>query len=55
MVVRTDVLNRPDGSGQRFAKALVGAWYETTKLMTGKGPETDKVLQAIAAGSQDTL
>jgi NitT/TauT family transport system substrate-binding protein len=55
MVVRTDVLNRPDGSGKRFAKALAGAWYETTKLMTGSGPETDKVLQAIAAGSQDTL
>ncbi len=55
MVTRTDILNRPDGSGQRFAKALAGAWYETTKLMTGKGPETDKVLQAIADGSQDTL
>jgi NitT/TauT family transport system substrate-binding protein len=55
MVVRTDILNRPDGSGQRFAKALAGAWYETTKLMSGKGPETDKVLSAIAAGSEDTL
>ncbi len=55
MVVRTDILNRPDGSGQRFAKALAGAWYETTKLMTGSGPATDKVLQAIADGAQDTL
>lgn len=55
MVVRTDILKRPDGSGQRFAKALAGAWYETTKLMTGKGPETDKVLQGIADGSQDSL
>ncbi len=55
MVVRTDILNRPDGSGQRFAKALAGAWYETTKLMSGKGPETDKVLREIAAGSEDTL
>jgi NitT/TauT family transport system substrate-binding protein len=56
MVVRTDILNRPDGSGQRFAKAITGAWYETMKLMTGAaGPETDKVLQAIADGSQDTL
>src|SRR5580765_3124325 len=27
-VVRTDVLDRPDGSGQKFAKALAGAWYE---------------------------
>jgi NitT/TauT family transport system substrate-binding protein len=55
MVVRTDILNRPDGSGQRFSKALAGAWYETTRLMTAKGPETDKVLQAIADGSQDTV
>ncbi len=55
MVVRTDILNRPDGSGQRFAKALAGAWYETTKLMSGKGPEADKVLREIAAGSEDTL
>jgi NitT/TauT family transport system substrate-binding protein len=56
MVVRSEILNRPDGSGQRFAKAITGAWYETMKLMTGPpGPETDKVLQAIADGSQDTL
>jgi NitT/TauT family transport system substrate-binding protein len=55
MVVRTEVLQRSDGAGQRFAKALSGAWYETTKLMTGKGPEADRVLQAIAEGSQDTL
>jgi NitT/TauT family transport system substrate-binding protein len=55
MVVRTDILNRPDGSGARFAKALAGAWYETTKMMSGKGPETDKVLRQIAAGSEDTL
>src|SRR6476660_6654368 len=27
-VVRTDVLERPDGSGRNFAKALAGAWYE---------------------------
>src|ERR1700744_1885888 len=38
MVVRTDILNRPDGAGQRFAKAIAGACYETTKVMTGKGP-----------------
>jgi len=55
MVVRSEILNRPDGSGQRFAKAITGAWYETMKLMSGTGPETDKVLQAIADGSQDTL
>src|SRR5579871_2881907 len=27
-VLRTEVLNRPDGSGQKFAKALTGAWFE---------------------------
>jgi NitT/TauT family transport system substrate-binding protein len=55
MVVRTEVLNRPDGSGQKLAKALAGAWYETMALMSGNGPATDKVLAAIAEGSQDTL
>ena len=55
MVVRTDVLNRPDGSGARFAKALAGAWYELTKMMSARGPETDKILREIAAGSEDTL
>jgi NitT/TauT family transport system substrate-binding protein len=49
-VVRTDVLNRPDGAGQKFAKALTGAWYEMLSQMTN-----DKVLAAIAEGSQDTL
>jgi NitT/TauT family transport system substrate-binding protein len=55
MVVRTDVLNRPDGSGQKFAKALSGAWYEMLAQMSMKGAAGDKVLAAIAEGSQDTL
>ena len=55
MVVRSDVLNRPDGSGARFAKALAGAWYELTKMMAVRGPETDKLLREIATGSEDTL
>ena len=29
LVVRTEVLQRADGSGARFAKAITGAWYET--------------------------
>jgi NitT/TauT family transport system substrate-binding protein len=49
-VVRTDVLTRADGSGQKFAKALTGAWYEMLSQMT-----EDKVLAGIAEGSQDTL
>src|ERR1700682_590027 len=38
-VVRTDVLNRPDGSGQRFAKALAGGWYDMMARMSAQGPE----------------
>ena len=49
-VVRTDVLNRPDGAGQKFAKALAGAWFELLAQMSN-----DTVLAAIAEGSQDTL
>lgn len=54
-VVRSEVLNRPDGAGQRFAKALAGAWYETLAQMSGTGPAADKVLTTIAEGQQDTL
>jgi NitT/TauT family transport system substrate-binding protein len=49
-VVRTDVLARADGSGQRFAKAVTGAWYEMLGQMSN-----DNVLAGIAEGSQDTL
>ena len=62
LVVRTEVLNRADGSGQKFAKAIVGAWYETTALMSKAlmasskaGPETDKILAGIAEASQDSV
>ena len=54
-VVRTDVLARPDGAGQRFAKALTGAWYEMLAQMSGSGPAVDKVLTSVAEGSGDTL
>ena len=53
MVVRTEILNRTDGSGQRFAKALAGAWYETMRQMSAAG--SDKVLREIAAAAEDTL
>lgn len=53
LVVRTDVLKRSDGSGQKFAKAITGAWYEALSQMSGAG--ADKVLQSIAAVSEDTL
>ena len=54
-VVRTEVLDRPDGSGQKFAKALTGAWYEMMSLMSAPDPAADQVLAAVAEGSADTL
>lgn len=54
-VVRSEVLNRSDGNGAKFAKALTGAWYEMLALMNQQGPAGDKVLAAIAEGSADTL
>jgi NitT/TauT family transport system substrate-binding protein len=55
LVVRTEVLKRPDGSGQKFAKAITGAWYEVMGLMSKQGPDADKVLSGIAEASQDSL
>ena len=55
LVVRTDILKRPDGSGQKFAKAITGAWYEVMSQMSKPGPETDKVLASVAEASQDSL
>jgi NitT/TauT family transport system substrate-binding protein len=54
-VVRTDVLDRPDGSGRKFARALAGAWFEMLVQMSASGSAADKLLAAIAEGSQDTL
>jgi NitT/TauT family transport system substrate-binding protein len=55
LVIRTEVLNRPDGSGQKFAKAVAGAWYELMGLMAQNGPAADKVLAGIAEASKDSL
>ena len=55
LVVPSEVLNRADGSGQKFAKAITGAWYEVLKLMSAPGPASDKVLTDIAEASQDSL
>src|SRR5712691_392514 len=55
LVVRTDVLNRPDGSGQKFAKAIAGAWYELMSQMAVPGPAGDAVLTGIAEASKDSL
>ncbi|MGA7108062.1 MAG: putative urea ABC transporter substrate-binding protein [Terracidiphilus sp.] len=55
LVVRSEVLNRPDGSGVRFAKAVTGAWYETMAQMTGSGPAAAGALSGSAAASDDTV
>jgi NitT/TauT family transport system substrate-binding protein len=52
LVVRTDVLNRPDGSGAKFAKAITGAWYETVaQLASGAAP----AITGSAAASGDSV
>src|SRR5208283_1598946 len=55
LVVRTDVLNRPDGSGARFAKAITGAWYETLAQLSSKGPLAEKAVAGIAAAAGDSI
>jgi len=55
LVVRTDVLKRPDGSGVRFAKAITGAWFETLAQLTGTGPAAEKAIRGSAAASGDSM
>jgi NitT/TauT family transport system substrate-binding protein len=54
LVVRTEVLQRPDGSGARFAKAITGAWYETVAQLAG-GPGAERAIHDSAAASGDTV
>lgn len=55
LVIRTEVLNRPDGSGQKFAKAMAGAWYETMHNLMAGGAAQQQVIQMSAAASGDTV
>jgi NitT/TauT family transport system substrate-binding protein len=55
LVVQTSVLNRPDGSGERFAKAITGAWYETVRNLTVGGATQAEALKESAAASNDTV
>jgi NitT/TauT family transport system substrate-binding protein len=55
LVVRTDVLARPDGSGARFAKAVTGAWYETVAQLAGSGPASQQAISGSAAASGDSV
>ncbi len=54
LAIRSEVLNRRDQSGDRFAKALTGAWYEVMSRMAS-ATEREEVLQKMAEVSQDTL
>jgi NitT/TauT family transport system substrate-binding protein len=55
LVVRTDILQRPDGSGARFAKAITGAWYETLAQLTAAGPASQAAISGSAAASGDSV
>ena len=55
LVVRTEVLKRPDGAGEKFAKAINGAWYETMAKLTGTGPAQAEALKVSAGASGDTV
>lgn len=54
LVVRTEVLQRPDGSGAKFAKAVTGAWYETVAQLAG-GAGATQAIAGSAAASGDSV
>jgi NitT/TauT family transport system substrate-binding protein len=54
LVVRSEVLNRPDGSGQKFAKAISGAWYETVQQLAAGQPQAIKLSAAASGDSIDS-
>jgi NitT/TauT family transport system substrate-binding protein len=51
LVVRSEVLHRPDGAGIRFAKAISGAWYETVRQLAAGNLQA---IQTSAAASGDS-
>jgi NitT/TauT family transport system substrate-binding protein len=55
LVVRSEVLHRPDGSGVRFAKAITGAWYETVAQLAGSGNASAAAISGSAAASDDSV
>jgi NitT/TauT family transport system substrate-binding protein len=52
LVVRTEVLKRPDGSGLKFAKAISGAWYETVAQIAAANAQA---ISGSAAASGDSI
>ena len=55
LVVRTEVLQRKDGAGARFAKAVTGAWYETMSQLNGGGAKAQQATAGSAAASGDSV
>jgi NitT/TauT family transport system substrate-binding protein len=57
LVVRSEVLNRPDGSGMKFAKAMNGAWYEAMQRLSGGAgaAQQAEALKMSAGASDDTV
>lgn len=53
LAVRTEVIDRPDGSGDRFAKALTGAWYEVMTQLLAPATQGEAV-SGMASGSENT-
>jgi NitT/TauT family transport system substrate-binding protein len=52
LVVRTEVLKRPDGSGLKFARAIAGAWYETVAQLAAANAQA---ISESAAASGDSV
>jgi len=52
LVVRTEVLKRPDGSGVKFARAIAGAWYETVAQIAAANAQA---ISGSAAASGDSV
>ena len=55
LVIRTELLDRKDGSGVRFARAITGAWYEAMARFAASGPMHEQALQVSAQASGDSL
>lgn len=55
LVVRTELLDRKDGSGVRFARAITGAWYEAMQRFAASGALHEQALKVSADASGDTI
>ena len=55
LVIRTELLDRKDGSGVRFARAITGAWYEAMQRFAASGAMHEQALKVSADASGDSL